>query len=308
MDQRAPAARTRAPDPSPVGFFSLATAGALFTVLVWGGSPLVSKIGTVNLDGLTLAVLRTTVSMPFALLLIVAMRLKLPWRGTDKFWLLAVAVAGLIGFPVLFTMGVALTTSGHAAVAAAATPVFAGLLDAAWQRRWPRRRWWIGVSVAFSGAVLLIAEAMGLSDAAATWQGDVLVIGGSFCASLSFIFASKLTPRYGTPAMAMWSVVAATVILLPVQMIVLPPAAFLDFGLREWFAVLYLSAGASIFAFIAWFYALNAGGIARMSVWQFCVPVVGIILSTVILHEPLTPMLVGAAAVILSGVFLVQRR
>ena len=45
-----------------------------------------------------------------------------------------------------------------------------------------------------------------------------------------------------------------------------------------------------------------------MSVWQFALPVVGIVLAAVFLREPLTPLLVAATVVILLGVGLVQRR
>lgn len=303
------AGKTTSQHATPVsGVFSLATMGALFTVLVWGGSPLMTKLSTDTIGGFDLAMMRTVASIPFAVLLIIVMRLKLPRRGRDLFDIIAVAMTGLIGFPVLFTMGVAYTTAGHAAVAAAATPVFAGLLEAAFNRRWPRWRWWTGVSVAFAGAMILIVEAVGLSAAGATWQGDLLVIGGGFSAALSFIFGGRLTPRFGAPAVTMWSVVISGLILLPMLMTRVSISEFVALPVMGWVSILYLSAGSSIFAYMTWFYALSRGGIGRMSVWQFVLPVIGIALAAVFLREPLTPLLVAATVVILLGVGLVQRR
>ena len=303
------AGKTTSQHATPVsGVFSLATMGALFTVLVWGGSPLMTKLSTDTIGGFDLAMMRTVASIPFAVLLIIVMRLKLPRRGRDLFDIIAVAMTGLIGFPVLFTMGVAYTTAGHAAVAAAATPVFAGLLEAAFNRRWPRWRWWTGVSVAFAGAMILIVEAVGLSAAGATWQGDLLVIGGGFSAALSFIFGGRLTPRFGAPAVTMWSVVISGLILLPILMTRVSISEFGELPVMGWVSILYLSAGSSIFAYMTWFYALSRGGIGRMSVWQFVLPVIGIALAAVFLREPLTPLLVAATVVILLGVGLVQRR
>ena len=290
------------------GFFSLATLGALFTVMVWGGSPLMTKLSTDTIGGFELAMMRTVASIPFAILLIVGLRLTLPWRGRDLFDIVATAITGLIGFPVLFTIGVSLTTAGHAAVAAAATPVFAGLLEAAVNRRWPRLRWWAGISVAFFGAVILIVEAVGVSAAGATWEGDLLVIGGGFSAAMSFIFGGRLTPRFGAPAVTMWSVVISGLILLPFLLKRVTVVELEAFPVMGWVSILYLSAGSSIFAYMTWFYALSRGGIGRMSVWQFALPVVGIALAAIFLKEPLTPLLVGATVVILLGVGLVQRR
>ncbi|MBO6783206.1 MAG: DMT family transporter [Alphaproteobacteria bacterium] len=300
------------PKPVPVTantpFLSFATAAAVFTILVWGGTPMITKLGVVSIDGLSLALMRTLASAPFALALIIFMGLAMPWRGADKWYLLGLSTFGLIGFPVFFTVGVEMTTAGHAAVVQASTPVFAGLLESAVNRRWPPRRWWIGVSVAFVGAVLLIAEAVGFDSTGATWQGDLLVMAGALSGAVSFVFGAKLAPRFSTPAMTMWSVLVASAIVLPWLVFRVDGPTLAAMELNAWIAVLYLSLGASILAFIAWFYAMNRAGIARITTWHFATPVVGIGLSAAVLGEPLTPLLIVATVVILLGVGLVQRR
>lgn len=300
--------QTRGDAAATAAFVSLATAGALFTILVWGGSPTVTKLGVRSIDSFTLAISRTVGAVPFALLIIALMRLRLPWHGSDKFALLGVAITGLIGFPVLFTLGVAHTTAGHAVVAQTATPIFAGLMEAAVNRRWPAVRWWIGISVSFAGVLVLIAETVGLGSTGATWQGDLLVIGGAFSAALSFFFGARLTPRFGAPAVTLWSVVAGGIILLPVLASRLEPAEIAAVDPIGWVALLYLSAGSTIAAYLTWFYALSRGGIGRMSVWHFTLPVVGVSLAAAVLGEPLTAPLVASTVIILVGVGLVQRR
>ena len=106
----------------------------------------------------------------------------------------------------------------------------------------------------------------------------------------------------------MWSVVISGIILLPVLYLRTTPADFLAITPVGWASILYLSAGSSIIAYMTWFYALSRGGIGRMSVWQFALPIVGIVLASVFLQEALTPLLVVATVVILLGVGLVQRR
>lgn len=291
-----------------VGFFSLATAGAVFTVFVWGGTPTITKFGAESVDVLSLALLRTVVSLPLALLIIIPMRLALPWRGVDKWLLLGVAIPGVVGFPVLFTLGVGLTTAGHAAVVAAATPVFVGLLETAVSRRLPPLRWWIGVTIAFAGAVILIAEAIGLDSAGATWQGDLLAAAGGFSAALSFVLSARLTPRYGPSAVTLWGVVIAALVQLPFVVVRMDGADWAAVETMGWVAIVYLSLGSTIVAYLTWIYALSRGGVRRMSVWQFALPIVGVALAAIFLGEPLTPLLVAATVIILFGVGLVQRR
>ena len=296
------------PKSSTVGFFSLATAGALVTVAVWGGTPIITKFGAVSVDVLSLALLRTVIALPLAILILAVLRSALPWHGKDKWLLLVVGIPGVVGFPVLFTLGIGLTSAGHAAVVTAATPVFVGFLEAIVSRRLPTVRWWIGVSVAFVGAVILITEAVGLDSVDATWQGDLLAAAGGFSAAVSFVAGARLTPRYGAVGVTMWGVVVAGVVQLPFVFMRMNAEAWAAVEPMGWTAIIYLSLGSTIIAYICWIFALSRGGIGRMSVWQFAMPIVGVGGAAIFLGEPLTPLLVAATVIILFGVGLVQRR
>ncbi len=294
--------------PPAVGLFSLATAGALVTVFVWGGTPIITKFGAVSVDVFSLALLRTVMALPLAILILASLRCPLPWRGNDKWLLLLVGIPGVVGFPVLFTLGIGLTSAGHAAVVTAATPVFVGFLEAIVSRRLPPPRWWIGVSVAFVGAVILITEAVGLDSVDATWQGDLLAAAGGFSAAVSFVAGARLTPRYGAVGVTMWGVVIAGLIQLPFVIMRMDAEAWAAVEPLGWTAIIYLSLGSTIVAYITWIFALSRGGIGRMSVWQFAMPIVGVAGAAIFLGEPLTPLLVTATVIILFGVGLVQRR
>ncbi|NKB48911.1 MAG: EamA family transporter [Alphaproteobacteria bacterium] len=293
---------------TPPGFVSLATAGALMTVLLWGGSSMATKLGTDSMDTLTLGVLRVVAAGPFALILIIVMRLRLPWHTQYRLHFTTVAIVGMALAPLLFTIGVQFTTAGHAVVASSSTSIFTGLIEAAARRHWPRLRWWIGIAVAFAGALILIAESLGLGSTGATWQGDLLVMSAAFCGSTGFYLGSRLSMQYGAPAVTLWSLVFACVLLIPVLAIASSFSELLQLTVLNWSVVIYLAAGASVIATITWFYALSRGGISRMAVWQFALPIVGIALAAIVLGEPVTWLLVASVAVILSGIALVQWR
>ena len=77
------------------GLFLLATAAALVTVLLWGGSSLATKLGTGSVDGFTLAVLRIVAAGPFALILVAMMRLRLPWHDGYRLYFSIIAIVGM---------------------------------------------------------------------------------------------------------------------------------------------------------------------------------------------------------------------
>jgi drug/metabolite transporter (DMT)-like permease len=296
------------PPVGTTGLISLATAGALTTVLLWGGSSMATKLGTGSMDALTLAILRVVVAGPCALIVIMFMRLRLPWYAGDRFYFCLITIVSMGAAPVIFTLGVQFTTAGHAVVASSSTSIFTGLIEAAARRQWPRFRWWVGIAVAFSGALILVAESVGLSSTGATWQGDVLVISAAFLGSTGFYLGSRLSQRYGAPAITLWSVVAASVLWFPVLLVTSSFAELSQLTVLSWSVVLYLAAGASVVATMTWYYALSRGGISRMAVWQFALPIVGIAMAAIVLDEPVTLPLVVSVAVVFSGIALVQRR
>ena len=96
---------------------------ALAAVLLYGLSPIFTKIAVATADGVTVGALRAIVAAPLAVAAIVMGRLPLPWHGHDKWLLLLSGAFALAGFPILFSWGVQLTTAGHAAAASASGAV-----------------------------------------------------------------------------------------------------------------------------------------------------------------------------------------
>jgi drug/metabolite transporter (DMT)-like permease len=71
--------------------------------------------------------------------------------------------------------------------------------------------------------------------------------------------------------------------------------------------IAYAAFVTSILGYVAWYWALSKGGIARISTIQFGLPVVSLVLAVFILDETITLPILIAAAVILSGIWIVQR-
>jgi drug/metabolite transporter (DMT)-like permease len=64
----------------------------------------------------------------------------------------------------------------------------------------------------------------------------------------------------------------------------------------------------SLAGYAAWFWALGHGGITRIGAWQFMQPVLSVFLVALLLGEVITLRLAAAAATILLGTALAQRR
>ncbi len=74
-----------------------------------------------------------------------------------------------------------------------------------------------------------------------------------------------------------------------------------------WSATLYLALFSSLLAYVAWYWALAAGGVTRVSLLQFVQPVVTLVLAVMLFGEAVTVPLLLSAAVILAGVAIARR-
>ena len=75
-----------------------------------------------------------------------------------------------------------------------------------------------------------------------------------------------------------------------------------------WGSVLFLALVTSILGYVGWYWALGAGGIARIATMQFLQPISGLVLAFFALGERPTLVLAVATLLILVGVVTAQRR
>lgn len=283
-------------------------AAAAFAVLVWAGTAIVTKFVVGRMDPLLVGVLRTVLAALIVAPAAIALGLPLPTGARQWRLLAATGIGGFVAFPIFFTLGLRYTSAAHTGLVLATLPVFTGLFDAIADRRWPRARWFAGASVAMLGEAFLIAFGTGLEGGSASnvILGDILVLAGAASASLGYVCGARLSHSYSSWATTFWGISLAGLLILPALWWV--PAAAFGAGTGAWLAVIYLALGSTILAYVAWYWALSRGGISRIGLAQFLQPVLTGLLAALILGEVITLPLGLAAAVILVGIYIAQRR
>jgi len=284
----------------------LPLAVALAVVVLWGSTPVATKLAAREIDPLLVGMGRTLlaglVALPMALLL----RIKLP-RGRQIPLLALSAFCGFIGFPLLYSIGQRLTSAMHGGLILAALPIYTGLVAAAVERRRPSGRWWIGCLIALAGEIVLVTGRGPLGKADASLAGDLLVAVSSVLASTGYVAGARLSQmQYASLGTTLWGATAASILLLPVLPLAmggwsLPPA-----GPVAWGAVAFLAWMSSTLGYIGWYWALARGGIARMGTIQFLQPLSGLVLAFFLLDERPSVAVVLSAVLILAVVVVAR--
>ena len=281
---------------------------AMFAVVIWAASPMVTKVAVGAVDPLAVGLLRTVIGALAAVPLIVLGRLGPPAGRSARAHLAVSALSGFAVFPLVFSLGIERTSAGHGALLLAILPVLTGLIAALLERRLPGTRWWLGCAVAVAGTVVLVGARFGLDHEGATLEGDALVLASCLCAAAGYVTGARAAREIGTWPVTLWGLLIGGCVLLPLAPVVVSVNELTTAGPAALGAIAFLAVVISIGGYAAWYWALGRGGIGRTSLAQFLMPVVGVLLAVAVMGEPLTWPMVVAAATILAGVALARGR
>ena len=283
-------------------------AAATVSVLVWGATPIVTKIGVNHIDPILVGVARTVLGGAVALPIVLLMRIPLP-RTARQIGLLALsAFCGFVAFTILFSIGQSRTSATHTGLIFASIPIFTGIFAFLIERRGPSVFWWVGGAIALAGEAYIILFRGGGDGGGATLAGDAMVLVATIIVCLGYVIGARLTQiGYSTWGTTFWGVVLAALVQAPLAPFIAAGTGWRDADAAGWWAVLYLALGSGILSYVCWYWALGKGGIAKTGMLYFYSPLVTIGLAVILLDETLTPPVLGAAAAIFAGVYISQR-
>ena len=293
---------------APTDHSALPLVVALALMVVWGGTPLFSKVAAQQIDPLLVGILRTVIAGCLALPLALLMRRPLPTDARDRLMLAVSGFSAYIAFPLIYTVGQHTTSALHGALILATLPVFTSLFGTLVERRRVSWTWVVGCVIALASEAAVIAwRAVGASGGSSLW-GDLLVLASSALCAMGYVAGARLTQRgYAATSTTLWGVSLSAILLLPLMAWSLAHTGMPHAGAAAWASLLVLALLTSVLGYIAWYWALAKGGISRIASIQFTQPLFGIVLAAVVLGERPAPATAVAAAGILLGAWLVLR-
>ena len=186
-------------------------------------------------------------------------------------------------------------------------PLLTSLISAAIDRALPTIAWFCGAIIAFAGAALLIATNVGGSAAEVTLVGDLLVLGSCITFSAGAVAGAKYSIGANPWSATFWSISIASVCLAPFAAIEGRGISWSEITFIKWAALFHVTIGAGILAYIAWFWALSHGGIARVAPLQFAQPLLALAFAALLLRERFSLSLLVTGMVIIAGIIITFR-
>lgn len=282
---------------------------AVFTVIVWGASFIATKVALNDVSPVTIVWMRFAMGVAILGAAVIARRqFALPTVNEWGYF----ALLGFLGITFhqwLQSNGLLTSTAGTTAWIVATTPVFMAVLGWLVLKEGLGGIKIFGILVAAFGVLLVVTDGDLPSITAGKFgtSGDVLILISSANWAV-FSVLSRRGLRTHPAARMMLFVMTAGWIFTSVMF-------FSGGGIREiprlsadgWISVTFLGVFCSGLAYIAWYDALQALSTAQAGVFLYIEPLVAMVVAAIILGEAVTWAVLVGGAIILLGVWLVNR-
>ena len=278
----------------------------IYTVIVWGVTPVMVRSAAVALGGYDFLVTRMAISGLIFIALLAAFS---SFHVERQDWprLALISLVGTFGYFAFSSFGFAHAPAGIGTLIMSTQPMLIALL--AWAAGVDRlnRLTIIGLIVAFAGSALLVWSD-DISGGTVSRYDLLLGCGFIFAASIGWsvyvVFSKPLILKYGPlKVTGLANIIAAlpTLALLRPDMghalVNLPPHAM-------WALVMLFTVGTS--SVISWNYAAGQARPTLLGMSLYVMPVIAVFSGWLLLGEPITTQIIVAAAVIMAGVAISQ--
>jgi drug/metabolite transporter (DMT)-like permease len=219
-----------------------------------------------------------------------------------------IAVAGGVFFALdlaLWNTAVMRTQAAVASILGNNTPIFVGLMSWLVLRRRPRASFWIGLVLAMAGGVAIMSADLGKDGAAGSLSGDLLALAASVFFAAYLITTQRVRETMDTLTFNTLAIAGSIVTLLVVCVALGLPMS--GYSTRTWLALAGLGLVSQLGAYYALVYALGHLPATITSVGLLAQVPCTALLAALFLGEPLTPIQLAGGAVVLAGIYVVNR-
>jgi len=277
----------------------------VLAVLFWGGSWIVVKQLTADIDPVLIATMRFVIVS--VILLPVAVWLYAKGervRGEDFGTLMLLALFGVVLLYILQYYGVSMTTAINASLMATFNPAVTLLLSAAFLKEKISMEKIAAIAVAFLGAFFVITNGnMNFGAIAGDILGSLLSLASTSCWAVYTVVSKRATQRHSPLFITASTSIIGALLFIPIMLLVSSPIKLVTLPLADWMGLFFLAVLCTIFAYSIWSYSLERLDASKTAIFIYLVPLFAVLLSYIYLGESITPYTILGGFLIFSGVY-----
>jgi drug/metabolite transporter (DMT)-like permease len=285
-------------------------AEALSAVAIWGASFVATKVALEYLPPAAVVWLRFAIGL---LVLGAAVSIRREWirpRGRDAAYLALLGLLGITFHQWLQSTGLVTSAATTTGWIISSTPIFIALLG--WLVLGERLTWtqFLGILIAVPGVLFVSTKGdLGLLLAGRLGSpGDLLILISAPNWAVFSICSRSGLKRFRSSPMLFYVMLFGWLLSTGLFAAQAGWERIPAVPWQGWLAIAFLGIFCSGLAYIAWYDALQALPVAQTGAFLYVEPIVTMLVAALVLQEELDWIVVVAGAVILLGVWLVNRR
>ncbi len=279
-------------------------AASILALFIWSTSFIATKIAYTTFPPLTLGALRFIVA---AIVLGIALLIKQEFVKPSFGDLAIMSLSGALGITLYFAMqniGISLTTASSAAMIVACYPAVTTLLELIIYKVTPSAFKVLGIFIAMAGVFILTFTDSAIDNSGGINQpaGNLILIATGFVWAFYNFTTEKIVNKYPAITVSFYQTIAGTILFLPFTLI--ERHEWISPTLTSSSALLYLGVFCSVIAFMFYNFGLRKLPSSTSVTMMNLVPIFGVILSVLILHETVTLQQLAGGIIVITGVLL----
>lgn len=283
---------------------------ALFAVVVWGASFIATKIAVGQISPVSVVWLRFAMGLP---ILFFAVLMRRQFALPQKSEWLYFALLGFLGISFhqwLQSNGLITAQATTTAWIVATTPAFIAILGYLVLKEKLTLIQSFGIVLAMLGVLVVVGKGDFASLAVGKFGtiGDFLILISAVNWAVFSILSRRGLRDHPSTRLTFWVMTIGWLITSAAFFAQGKTAELALLDARGWWAMIYLGIFTTGLAYIAWFDALAQLPAAQTGAFLFLEPPSSMIVAAIVLKEQVTPASIAGGAVILFGVWLVNRQ
>ncbi|WP_127536669.1 DMT family transporter [Paenibacillus illinoisensis] len=280
---------------------------ALLTILIWGTTFISTKILLIDFTPVEILLFRFLIG--YVVLFLIYPRVMRISTVRDEMLFMAAGLCGVTLYFLIENIALVFTLASNAGVIVSIAPFFTAVLAHFFLKDEPlSRHFVVGFAIALTGIVIIAFN--GSYSLQLNPLGDLL----AFVAPAVWAIYSVLMRKIGD---LHYHTIGATRKVFFYGLLFMLPALFLfEFhfdmerlaDLTNLSNLLFLGVGASALCFVTWNRAVSLLGAVKTSVYIYLVPVITLLASALLLHEPITWVTMLGAVLTLLGSIISERK
>jgi len=277
----------------------------VLVAIMWGGTFIATKMASHVFGSFTGASFRYLVALLFMVPMMLFKDAKaFKVTGKQFIQLALLGFTGIFAYSFFFFTGLRQVKASHGALIVALNPVLVMLISALIGKERISGIKILGLLISLAGTAIVIARGDILDLFTMFTWGDALMLGCPISWAFYTYFA-KDALKFASPLQAStWAILTGMmfiVFFVPFE----PYPVNVDWTV--WLAIVYLGICGSVLGFVWYYEGIKAIGPVKTSAFNNLIPIFAMLLSVVLLGETIHGYMIYGSAMVIGGVYLINK-